>query len=427
MSNDVKHRILPLSELRPTTRRLILARGLRSFGQGALVVDFALYLDALGWNGVAIGVLLSAAGLLGGFLSLLTGVLSDRVRRRPFLLFYEAVSLVAGTATLLSANAVVITIAAILVGYGRGANGAAGPFSPAEQSWLAEEVDPRRRGQVYSINAAVGFLGMGLGALIGMLPSFLHTIVGSILAYRLLFLLVVVPSAINLVLFYGTHENYRGPSTKVGLGAAERAQEGRAQKQENRLLRRLMFVNAFNGLAIGLTGPLISYWFALKFQVGPSYIAPVIAASFLLTAKLSILTGRITRRAGIVRPVVVERLVGLILYAILPLIPVYWLASLIYLLRTVFSRGPAGAQQALTMGLVREHRRGLAASLNVVSFLIPRSVGPGFSGYLLDLGLFGLPFYLAAALQSVYLVGYARFFRKYEPPPESEGPISEDK
>ena len=415
MSHGVGQR-MSLSELQPTTRRLILARGLRSFGQGALVVDFALYLDALGWSGVTIGVLLSAAGLSGGLLSLLTGVLSDRVRRRPFLLFYEAVSLVAGTATLLSANAVVITIAAILVGYGRGANGAAGPFSPAEQSWLAEEVDPWRRGQVYSLNAAVGFLGMGLGALIAMLPSFLHTVVGGILAYRLLFLLVVVPSAVNLVLFYGTRERYQGPRAKVRLGAKERMQESQVRKQENRLLLRLMLVNAFNGLAIGLTGPLISYWFALKFHVGPSYIAPVIAASFLLTAKLSLLTGRISRRVGIVRPVVVERLVGLILYAILPLVPMYWLASLIYLLRTVFSRGPAGAQQALTMGLVREQRRGLAASLNVVSFLVPRSIGPGLSGYLLDLDLFGLPFYLAAALQSVYLIGYTRFFRGYEPP-----------
>ena len=416
MSNDVGQRMLPLSELRPTTRRLILARGLRSFGQGALVVDFALYLDALGWSGVAIGILLSVAGLSGGFLSLLTGIVSDRVRRRPFLLFYEVVSLVGGMATLLSSNAVVITIAAILVGYGRGANGAAGPFSPAEQSWLAEEVDPRRRGQVYSINAAVGFLGMGLGALIAMLPSFLQATAGPILAYRLLFLLVVVPSAVNLILFYGAQEKYQGPRTKAELGPKERAQETHVRKQENKALLQLMLVNAFNGLAIVLTGPLISYWFALKFHVGPSYIAPVIAASFLLTAKLSFLTGRISGRVGLVRPVVVERLVGLVLYAILPLIPMYWLASLIYLLRTVFSRGPAGAQQALAVGLVREHRRGLAASLNVVSFPIPRSVGPGFSGYLLDVGLFGLPFYLAAVLQSVYLVGYACFFRGYEPP-----------
>ncbi len=401
----------------PTTRRLILARGLRSLGQGALVVDFALYLDALGWSGVAIGILLSVAGLSGGLLSLLTGLVSDRVRRKPFLLFYEAVSLIGGLATLFSANAVVIVLAAILVGYGRGANGAAGPFSPAEQSWLAEQVDPRQRGQVYSVNAAVGFLGMGTGALIAMLPSFLRASIGLVSAYRLLFLLVVIPSVINLVLFYDAKEQYRRPRERLRLPTEEQT-ETQTRRRENKALMQLMFVNAFNGLAIGLTGPLISYWFALKFGVGPSYIAPVIAASFLLAAKLSFVTGRVSQRAGIVGPVVVERLIGLILYAVLPLIPLYWLASVIYLLRTVFTRGPAGAQQALTMGLVREHRRGLAASLNVVSFLIPRSIGPGFSGYLLDVGMFGLPFYLAAGLQSVYLAGYTRFFRSYALPPE---------
>jgi MFS family permease len=363
---------MPLSRFHPTTRRLILSRGLRSLGQGALVVDFALYLNALGWTGLTIGILLSATGLSGGALSLLTGLLSDRIRRRPFLLFYEAVSLAGGLATLVSSNPVAIVIASLLIGYGRGASGAAGPFSPAEQSWLAEEVDPARRGQVYSLNAAVGFLGMGLGALLAILPSFAHSPTGSIVAYRLLFLLVVIPSAINLVLFYGAQEKYRHPGATGGRLPTEQMQEAQTRRQENRLLRRLMFVNAFNGLAIGLTGPLISYWFALKFHVGPLFIAPIIAVSFLLAAKLSLLTGQVTRRVGIVTPVVIERLAGLVLYAFLPLIPMYWLASLFYLLRTVFTRGPAGAQQALTMGLVREHRRGLAASLNVVSFLVPR-------------------------------------------------------
>jgi len=418
MSDKARKKRTPFSELRPTTRRLILARGLRSFGQGALVVDFSLYLHALGWSSVAIGGLLSAAGLSGGLLSLLTGVLSDRLRRKPFLLFYEVVSFLAGTATLLSTNAVVIAIAAILVGYGRGANGAAGPFSPAEQSWLAEEIDPRRRGQVYSFNAAVGFLGMGLGALIAMLPSFLHGVIGLIFAYRLLFLLVIIPSVVNFFLFYGAQEKYRRPPRCAGLPQREREQEIHLRRQENSRLMRLMLVNAFNGLAIGLTGPLISYWFSLRFQVGPAAIAPVMGTSFLLTAMLSIWTGRISRRIGIVRPVVLERLAGLILYTVLPLVPLYWLASLLYLLRTVLSRGPAGAQQALTIGLVREQRRGLAVSLDTVSLLVPRSAGPAFSGYLLQLGLFGVPFYLAAALQSIYLLGYARFFRGYEPPRE---------
>ena len=42
---------MKLSDLHPTTKRLILARAFRSIGQGALVVDLTLYLHALGWNG----------------------------------------------------------------------------------------------------------------------------------------------------------------------------------------------------------------------------------------------------------------------------------------------------------------------------------------------------------------------------------------
>ena len=39
----------------PTARRLLAARFWRSLAQGALVVDLALYLNALGWSGAAIG------------------------------------------------------------------------------------------------------------------------------------------------------------------------------------------------------------------------------------------------------------------------------------------------------------------------------------------------------------------------------------
>jgi hypothetical protein len=42
------------------TRRLITARAIRSVAQGALVVDFVLYLRALSWSASVIGLLLEA-------------------------------------------------------------------------------------------------------------------------------------------------------------------------------------------------------------------------------------------------------------------------------------------------------------------------------------------------------------------------------
>jgi MFS family permease len=399
--------------LHSTTRRLLLARALRSVGQGALVVDFALYLSALGWSGIAIGALLSVSGLFGAALSLLVGTVSDRLRRKPFLLVYEGIALLAGIAALLTAQPLILSAAAIVGGFGRGANGSAGPFSPAEQAWLAEEVAPQRRGMVYSLNTALGFFGMGLGAFSAIAPSLLMGWLGSTLAYRPLFGLVVLASMGNLWLLSRAAEGYRGPERVQNPRAQGRADQLR--RQENRILEKLVLVNVFNGVAIGLVGPLISYWFALRFGIGPAEIAPVMGATFVLTGASSLLTGRLTERIGIVRSVIGVRLVGLVLMVLLPLMPVYWLAALVYLLRSAFNRSSAGARQALAVGLVRDERRGLATSLNAVSLQVPRSVGPSIAGYLLDAGQFALPFYVAALLQGIYLVAYGRVFRDYEP------------
>ena len=150
-------------DLHPTTRRLLMARALRSIGQGALVVDFALYLHALQWGAVAIGLLLSAGGLFAAGLSLVVGLTSDQLQRKPILLIYEAVALVSSLAVIFSAQTWILAVAAIIGGFGRGANGAAGPFSPAEQAWLAEEVPAERCGLATSLNSVSSQLPRSAG------------------------------------------------------------------------------------------------------------------------------------------------------------------------------------------------------------------------------------------------------------------------
>ena len=347
-------------------------------------------------------------GLFGAVLSLLVGVGSDRLRRRPFLIGYEIVSLLAAGAILVTARPVALASAAIIAGFGRGANGAAGPFAPAEQAWLAEAVAPPRRAWVYSVNAALGFFGMGVGALLATLPSLWRSWLGAALAYRPLFALVGMAAIGNLFLLAGAREHYQHRPSLTDP-------EGGVRRRENRILGRLVLINGFNGFAIGLTGPLLSYWFALRFRVGPGAIAPVMAAAFLITGLSTLLAGRLTQSIGIVRSVVWSRMIAVLLLVLLPLMPVYWLASLVYLLRSAFNRASVGARQAMTVGLVRDERRGLATSLDAVSMQLPRSAGPSLAGYLLDMGCFTAPFLVAAALQAAYVLLYGRTFRDYEP------------
>ncbi|MCL4560958.1 MAG: MFS transporter [Chloroflexi bacterium] len=401
-------------DLHPTTRRLLMARALRSIGQGALVVDFTLYLNALHWSAIAIGLLLTAGGIFAAVLTLIIGMTSDRLRRKPILLVYEAVALLTGSALIFSSQGWVLVAGAIIGGFGRGANGAAGPFSPAEQAWLSEDIPPERRGRVYSLNSGLGFFGMAAGALCAILPAIWTNVLPGGSAYRPLFGLPALAAVGGIVLLTGAQEKYR-QDPQPALNLQEKQHSDIVKHQENQILLKLVLVNGFNGFAIGMTGPLMSYWFAQRFGVGPESIAPVMAATYGITGVISLFTGRLTERIGIVSSVVWERVFSLGLLVLLPIMPTYGLASIAYLLRSALSRGSAGAQQALTIGLVRDERRGLATSLNAVSSQFPRSAGPGIAGYLLSLGQFELPFYIAALFQGIYLILYDRVFRKYDP------------
>src|SRR5699024_6357847 len=261
----------------------------RSVGQGALVVDLALYLKALGWSAVAIGGVFAITGLAAATLSLVVGIASDHLGRKRFLVAAELLMVGCAATASTTANPWMLVPAIVLAGLGRGMNGSAGFFSPAEQSWMARVVALRNRGRVYSLNLAAGSLGMAAGAGLSALPDVLAPTFGLLTAFRLLFLIPIIASSVNLISLYGmratTHE--ATTSTTPPKHSGER-------KRENRLLATLVGLNATNGLGVGLIAPLLSYWFSLRFGLGPSAIAPFFAATFVIGGVAALLTGRLS-------------------------------------------------------------------------------------------------------------------------------------
>ncbi len=397
-----------IHKLHRTARRLLMARAMRSVAQGALIVDLSLYLNALHWSGIAIGLVLTAGGLSAALLSLAIGHMSDRSRRKPFLLGNEFFTLLCGLAPLLSTSPMVLAAAIILGGFGRGMNGTAGPFGPAEQAWLADVVPMADRSWIYSVNNALGFFGMALGALLAMLPAWWAPTADPRSAYSFLFVLVILGALVNIFLLSGADERVR--ETLPPPGARVR----RMHRWENHLLWRLGRLNVLNGLSMGLVGPLISYWFALRFGVGPDSIGSVLAGTFMLTGFMAFYTGRLAMRHGLSRAVVWSRGIGVALLLLLPFMPWFWLAATAYMLRLAAGGASVGARQAQIVSLIRDERRGLAASVNAASFQVPQSAGPGIAGPLIAAGFFVTPFCLAAALQLIYVVGYDRVFARYD-------------
>jgi MFS family permease len=388
---------------------LIICRAARSIGQGALIADFAFYLNALHWTTVQMGGVYMGGLLAGAGLTLLAGPLSDRFGRKPFLIGYEIAQTLAALIALLSGDSLLLLAAAVVGAYGRGANGSAGPFGPVEQAWLSDGLSAADYGVVYSLNAAVGFGGMAAGALLAALPALWDAWLPGPLRYRPLFLLTLIGSVVVLCLLRRLAETRH---VKPGRPAVDPVAGNRRRQQS--MLLRLVGINALNGLALGVVGPFMGLWFHLRFGVGPGAVGPVMALSFVMAGAASLWTGWMTRWLGSALSVVVMRLVGLGLFILLPFAPSYGLAAMCFVLRSAFNRGTAGARQAVGMKLVGAERRGLAASLNAVSMQVPRAIGPMIGGALLETNMLALPFLFAAALQAVYLGLYTAAFRRIE-------------
>lgn len=392
-------------------RQLISARFLRAVAQGALAVDFTLFLKSRGWGAAEIGLLLLASGLFSAALSLLVGIVSDRVGRRIFLLIYET-GLIIGTALiiLLPQTWILVTVAAIF-GFGRGANGTSGPFAPAEQAWLAKSIPLQRRSNVFSFNAGLQFAGMGIGSILAaVLPGLMSGARGPHV-YLLVFVLNLFMAVVNLWQIWRIHEDRSVDEVPPSHGPSSNTS---VTKRENRALTLLVVVNVVNALGVALIAPLLPYWFNLKFGVGPSSIGPVYALTFFLTGFSALFISRFSDRIGLIRSIVLPRILGVAMLLAIPFVPSFGIAAILYVARSIVNRSSMGARQAFSLGLVRDQRRGLAASLNAVSWGVAGAIGPAIGGWIIGMGSLVWPFIIAAAFQMGYVVLFPTIMGKYD-------------
>ncbi|WP_328702055.1 MFS transporter [Alicyclobacillus fructus] len=351
--------------------------------------------------------------------------MSDRIGRKPFLVVYELMTCGAALLVALCRNPVLISVAVALTGFGRGQNGAAGPFTPVEQAWMAQGTPREQRSRVFSANTALGFFGMAIGSLLAGLNHAWQRELPGPSAFLPLFCGVACLSLACAVILWRTPEGGRhrnggqgeddhAPRSFSRAGRQPTSRDLARRKTENRNIAKLAFVNLLNGLGVGFVGPMMSYWFAVKFGATSVEIGRTMAASFVVTGLFALFSGYLAERIGMVRAVVWLRLAGVGLMCVLPFMPTFFLASAAYALRSALSRGTQGARSALGSSLTEDDRRGFSLSMNSFFTRAASAVGPTFSGWLLDEGSLALPFVLAAGLQLASTVLYGAFFREYD-------------
>src|SRR5258705_2910527 len=178
--------------------RLLLARSLRSFGDGYVSLLLPLYLLALGFSPLQVGIIATTTLLGSGLLTLLVGLHAYRFHYRSVLLAATLLMAATGLGFALVTDFWPMLLIA-LVGTLNPSSGDVSVFLPLEHAVLSRVVDDRKRTATFARYSLVGTLVAALGSLAAALPAMAASATGAsanaaIQAMFVLYALLAIPA-----------------------------------------------------------------------------------------------------------------------------------------------------------------------------------------------------------------------------------------
>ena len=392
---------------------LTASRGVRAFAFSYLNIIFAIYLNQLGYSTMTVGLVISTAFASGAVLTAVWGFLSDRYGRKKILILLAALTIVSNTIYVLFSQLFFIFSAVMISNVGAGGTGGGGqgggPFNPVEQALLAEKCTPENRNRIFSTNAFAGSIMGSLGALVAGLPQYLQERWGwqPILSYKPLFALTILLS-VGLIFAYASIIEHHVPQKR----------ETKISKQGGMLVTKISLLGLIDNLGSGLVGPLMSYWFFLRFGVELKSLGFMFFLSYFLAALSFLAAPMIARHIGVVRTMAFSHGAASLLNIILPLAPTFTVAAAITISRSFLAYFDNPLRSSFIMGVVKPEERGSAAGITTLSRQVPMAVSPTLAAYLMQSFSLNVPIFLGGFLQLVSDCAFYGLFRNVKPPEE---------
>lgn len=400
------------------------ARLVMSAGRSLAGVLVPIYLAVEGFSGLELAAYVLVVAVTSAVLSTLIGSASDQVGRRPFLICLPLVTALGGLAFAFSRSVAVLFVMGALGSLGRGSGagaGAVGPYQPAESAYVTETLPGQHRNSAFGRLSFASSLGALAGGLLSLLVPSGHLHVAAATAvFRGGFLAVAVVSALAGLIAIGLSEPERDGRARgePGAGQSRGIRRPRMPRRSRWLLYRLWITNTFNGVAIGMFGPFITYWFYRRFGAGPAQVGVLFAVINAVTMFATLSAAGMARRWGLVKTVTVARSLQAILIVPMALAPSFAAAGGWYLLRMIVQRIGLPLRQSYSIGLADPAERGAVAALSNLPSQLAMSVSPLFTGYLMDEVSLSLPFEIAAFFQFLNATSFWALFRKHPPAEE---------
>lgn len=162
-------------------------------------------------------------------------------------------------------------------------------------------------------------------------------------------------------------------------------------------------IDSFAGGFLGTA--LLSYFFFVRFGVGEATIAVLFFAA----------------RIGLVNTMVFTHIPASIALIAVALVPKFWMAAILFMLRELLVEMDAPTRQSYVMAVVRPEERTFASGVTSLVRLGGWAVGPFAAGALMQGVALATPLIVGGALKIGYDVLLYFSFRGIKPPEERQG------
>ena len=393
--------------------RLIVAKGLRAFGDGFVSLLLPVYLLALGFSPLQVGMIATATLLGSGLLALLVGLHAHRYHYRALLLAAALLMSATGLGFAFVKDFWPLMLIA-LVGTLNPSSGDVSVFLPLEHAVLSRLVDDKKRTAVFARYSLAGSLLAAIGSLAVAVPAVIadHTGLAQTTTMQGMFLLYALLGGF-------TAQVYRGLPRALGTEARLPTAPLEKSKKTVYTLAALFSLDAFGGGFI--VQSMLALWLYQRFGMSLVAAGAIFFWTGLLAAFSYLVAVRIADRIGLVNPMVFTHLPSNVCLLLIPFMPDVNYVIALLCVRYALSQMDVPARSSYVMAIVPPAERPAAASITTVPRSLASAVSPFAAGYLLSLSSFGWPLIAAGAVKTIYDLLLLLMFSKVRPPEETTG------
>jgi MFS family permease len=388
---------------------LIAARALRDFGDGFVAILLPVYLTALGFSPLAVGIIATAALLGSALMTLATGMMGTRVGQRRLLLAASNLMVATGLAFALVHDYAVL----LVIAFAGTANPSAGNvsiFVPLEHAVLSGAVADRNRTRAFAHYGFFGAAAGALGALAAATPDFLGRAgIGQITALKAMFLLYALLGVLIAIAY-----------ARIPLPArAAAAKPPSPLGPSRRIVCKLAGLFAIDAFAGGLTvQSLLALWLFERFELSLSAASLFFFWSGVLSALSLPVAAWLARHMGLVNTMVWTHIPSSVALILAAFVPDLHLVLALLLIRAALSQMDVPTRSSYVMAVVTEAERPAAASVTSVPRSLASAVSPSLSGAMFAASFMATPLVLCGALKIAYDLLLLYQFRHLKPPEE---------